>query len=539
MKISWITFASLRMENGEIASDMASARYRMLRPGRYLQDQGNAVEFHSVGLDVTWDSYPQGALNADVVIFSKSFNGANEDAASFAGTNGAKVIFDVSDNHFINPEFSAHYHAMAALADRVAVPTAEMGKVVLEHTGIIAAVVPDPVEGRRKPPSAMRTAGHRRFGLFPRPREAVRLLWFGHSSNMPALLAVIPSLMALTKEYPVALEIVTSRNPLLEGLLSKHATEASKNFRLAFSEWSPQAMENALERCDLVIIPGDPAGGRESVKSHNRLTETLWAGKYAVAHPLPAYQDFIDWAWISEDLMTGIKWALTHPDMVPSQVAQAQAFIKDNFSPAKIGARWLELISDASHGASQKKAPIGAGPVADSLRLNLGCGDKILPGYMNVDVAPGRAGKVPEIISDLRALPFDGDSADEILSVHVIEHFWRWEVQDVLREWVRVLKPGGRMILECPNLIAACQEIIRNPPSAKGEGMECQRSMWVLYGDPSWRDPLMVHRWGYTPESLAEIMRQAGFINVRQEPVQFKLREPRDMRVVGMKPYRS
>jgi hypothetical protein len=63
--------------------------------------------------------------------------------------------------------------------------------------------------------------------------------------------------------------------------------------------------------------------------------------------------------------------------------------------------------------------------------------------------------------------------------------------------------------------------------------------MWVLYGDPSWRDPLMVHRWGYTPESLAEIMRQAGLIDVRQEPAQFKLREPRDMRMVGMKPRRS
>lgn len=539
MKISWITFASLRMENGEIASDMASARYRMLLPGRYLQGQRHAVEFHSVGLDMTWDSYPRDSLDADVVIFSKSFNRANEDAASFAGANGAKVIFDVSDNHFINPELCAHYRAMAALADRVTVPTEAMGKAALKYTGIVAAVIPDPVEGRGRPPSAMRTAGRRHFGLFSSPREAVRLLWFGHPSNLPALLAVIPSLMVLTKEYPVALEIVTSRNPLLEGLLSKHGTEASNNFRLTFSEWSPQAMENALERCDLAIIPGDPAGGRESVKSHNRLTEALWAGKYVVAHPLPAYQDFIDWAWISEDLVTGIKWALTHPDMVSSQVAQAQAFIKDNLSAENIGARWLEVISETGHGTVRKEAPIVAGTVADSLRLNLGCGDKILPGYLNVDVAPSRAGKVPEIICDLHVLPFDGDSADEILSVHVIEHFWRWEVQDVLREWVRVLKPGGRMILECPNLIAACQEILRNPVSAKEEGMECQRSMWVLYGDPSWRDPLMVHRWGYTPESLAEIMRQSGLINVRQEPAQFKLREPRDMRIVGMKPHRS
>jgi hypothetical protein len=59
--------------------------------------------------------------------------------------------------------------------------------------------------------------------------------------------------------------------------------------------------------------------------------------------------------------------------------------------------------------------------------------------------------------------------------------------------------------------------------------------MWVFYGDPRWRDPLMVHRWGYTPRSLAQVMAQAGLVHIRQEPAQFKLREPRDMRLVGKK----
>jgi hypothetical protein len=60
--------------------------------------------------------------------------------------------------------------------------------------------------------------------------------------------------------------------------------------------------------------------------------------------------------------------------------------------------------------------------------------------------------------------------------------------------------------------------------------------MWVFYGEPRWQDPLMVHRWGYTPRSLAKVMAQAGLAQIRQEPAQFKLREPRDMRLVGVKP---
>ena len=171
------------------------------------------------------------------------------------------------------------------------------------------------------------------------------------------------------------------------------------------------------------------------------------------------------------------------------------------------------------------------------VKLNLGCGDKILSGYVNVDVAESRAGKRPDGLCDLHTLTrFEDDAADEILSVHVVEHFWRWEVVDVLREWVRVLKPGGLMILECPNLKSACETFLASPDFHAGPGPEGQTTMWVFYGDPSWRDPLMVHRWGYTPQSLAAVMAEAGLVNLRQEPAQFKLREPRDMRIVGEKP---
>ena len=172
-------------------------------------------------------------------------------------------------------------------------------------------------------------------------------------------------------------------------------------------------------------------------------------------------------------------------------------------------------------------------------KLNLGCGDKILPGYVNVDVAASRRGLKPDVLCDLHKLTsFEDNTVDEILSVHVVEHFWRWEVVDVLKEWVRVLKPGGVMILECPNLVSACQELLQNPDIATGPGQEGQRSMWVFYGDPGWKDPLMIHRWGYSPRSLGQIMFEAGLVNLRQEPAQFKLREPRDMRIVGEKPLR-
>jgi ubiquinone/menaquinone biosynthesis C-methylase UbiE len=170
------------------------------------------------------------------------------------------------------------------------------------------------------------------------------------------------------------------------------------------------------------------------------------------------------------------------------------------------------------------------------VKLNLGCGDKILDGYINVDVANERSGKQLNIICDVRNLnSFIDNYADEILAVHVVEHFWRWEVVQILKEWVRVLKPGGKMILECPNLKSACEEFLKDPDLNSGPGQEGQRTMWVFYGDPRWTDPLMVHRWGYTPLSLAKVMHEAGLQDLKQEAAHFKLREPRDMRITGIK----
>ena len=170
------------------------------------------------------------------------------------------------------------------------------------------------------------------------------------------------------------------------------------------------------------------------------------------------------------------------------------------------------------------------------IRLNLGSGDKPLKGYINVDIAPSRKGIAPDVVSDIRKLDFPDNYADEILAVHLIEHLYYWDVHDILKEWMRVLKPGGRVILECPNLLHAAKQILDDPEGRSGPGKEGQTTMWVFYGDPNWKDPLMCHRWGYTPASLQRVLKEVGFSKVSQQPAQFKRREPRDMRIVGVKP---
>ena len=172
-----------------------------------------------------------------------------------------------------------------------------------------------------------------------------------------------------------------------------------------------------------------------------------------------------------------------------------------------------------------------------AVKLNLGCGDKILEGYINIDTASERKEKKPDIIADIRDLKkIKTAIADEILAVHVIEHFYYWEVIPLLTSWKRILKPGGKIILECPNLLYACKMLLENPDKASLPDRNGQMSMWPLYGDPSWKDPLMCHKWAYTPKSLISVLTQSGYSNAGQEPAQYKLKEPRDMRITGIKP---
>lgn len=171
-------------------------------------------------------------------------------------------------------------------------------------------------------------------------------------------------------------------------------------------------------------------------------------------------------------------------------------------------------------------------------KINLGCGDKILPDYINVDTAPSRKGRQPDKLADitnkealLRAIGPES-SCDEIMAIHVIEHLWQWDAERVLKIWVQFLKPGGKLVLECPNLQYAAEQIAKTGKvgTSKEDG---QLTTWVLYGDPNWKDPLMCHRWGYTEASLVLLMRSAGLMEVSAKPAQFKKGPPRDIRAEG------
>ncbi|OGA24049.1 MAG: hypothetical protein A3I02_14860 [Betaproteobacteria bacterium RIFCSPLOWO2_02_FULL_67_26] len=548
MQITWVAFVRVERIGNRFDSSLASARYRMIIPAAALERLGHGVQLIQVNPDSSLDHLVE-TLRGEVAVMTKLLS-TNPDVfrpwselalgiVRAARQKGMSVVCDVCDDHFGDARFAAYYRELVTESDLVVASTPRMAEITRAHTPRPIQAISDPYEGARQaprvPPPPPKPAGLLRSVLRDMvsggKRPALRLLWFGHGGNLGSVVDMLPRLAPLAARYAVDLHIVTSADTGAEGLCESANKGLPRSFRLRFSPWSTGTTWRALDECDLVIIPARLGDTAKAVKSPNRLVESLWAGRFVCASPVPSYEEFGEFAWLGEDIASGIEWAVQHPREVMRKLQSGQDYISRHCSPEVIARQWEAAFLAARGGAGA--APQGAGAV----KLNLGCGDKLLPGYVNVDIAESRGDVKPDVLCDLRRLsPFPDGTVDEVLSVHVVEHFWRWEVVDVLREWARVLRPGGRMILECPNLHSACEAFLRDPDAASGPGPEGQRTMWVFYGDPRWRDPLMVHRWGYTPHSLGRLMSEAGLVNVRQEPAQFKLREPRDMRMVGEKP---
>lgn len=133
-----------------------------------------------------------------------------------------------------------------------------------------------------------------------------------------------------------------------------------------------------------------------------------------------------------------------------------------------------------------------------------------------------------DIKGDVRELSMSDESVEELMAIHVLEHIHRWEVPATLLEWRRVLKPGGMLILEQPELLRCCRNVLDNP--------DARRGIWGLFGDPRYENPLMVHKWCWSEAELRATLVDAGFRKVRLMEPQFHGRKrQRDIRAECVK----
>lgn len=115
---------------------------------------------------------------------------------------------------------------------------------------------------------------------------------------------------------------------------------------------------------------------------------------------------------------------------------------------------------------------------------------------------PDRGMHVPiDVRADMRQLPFADHSVDRIQSWHALEHVNEQGGRDTISEFARVLKHDGILDIRVPDM-----DYVRR-------ASRVEDVLRIIYGDQTvMPDPeLNAHRWGYTLDSLKELLWMSGF----------------------------
>lgn len=145
---------------------------------------------------------------------------------------------------------------------------------------------------------------------------------------------------------------------------------------------------------------------------------------------------------------------------------------------------------------------------ASAKRLNLGSSNRLLPGYVNADLLPEHK---PDVICSVDKLDFAQDGAyDLVRASHVLEHFTVADCKRVIEEWKRVIRPGGYLVVCCPDYIRLSWRAILCP-----QGFDSLSDRFM----PGWMNglyaldlpPALGHKSVFTERSLCHLLQNAGF----------------------------
>lgn len=113
---------------------------------------------------------------------------------------------------------------------------------------------------------------------------------------------------------------------------------------------------------------------------------------------------------------------------------------------------------------------------------------------------------VCDMFCDIRYLPFDVRTVSEILAVQVVEHFSFMEVEPLLRHWVAILQPGGKLHIDVPELIGTIDTC----------KTDIDWGLRLLYG--SQKNEYGYHKCAFTPVTLRKLFEKIGLIDITEMP---------------------
>lgn len=146
----------------------------------------------------------------------------------------------------------------------------------------------------------------------------------------------------------------------------------------------------------------------------------------------------------------------------------------------------------------------------EDIKLNVG-GWQAAEGWTILDVNPGAH---VDHVGDVRDLSFlASQSCSEVYASHVLEHLgYQQEIPDVMLEFHRILKPGGRLRISVPDLETLCELFLETGLKSRDK-FEIMRMMFGGQMDAYDR-----HLTGMSFQILGDFMHHAGFAQINRVP---------------------
>ncbi len=139
------------------------------------------------------------------------------------------------------------------------------------------------------------------------------------------------------------------------------------------------------------------------------------------------------------------------------------------------------------------------------MKLHLGCGPRYIPGFKHIDIVPHPHVDVVTTVENLFMI--QDDSVELIYACHILEHFNRNYRERVLKEWHRVLQPGGILRLAVPDFEVCARLYL------EGKATLPQIHGLILGGQTYLYN---FHYAIYDFEAMREVLETGGFVDVRR-----------------------
>ena len=147
------------------------------------------------------------------------------------------------------------------------------------------------------------------------------------------------------------------------------------------------------------------------------------------------------------------------------------------------------------------------------MKLNLGSGGKKLEGYTNIDIRPEFE---PDVVGDICDLSKFGDNTvDEVRLDATYEHIYPHKRLAALKEWYRVLRPGGKLVINwLPDFEALLRYYGGPGPCDEFPQFDIEMSRRLLYGAAP-KDEPSLHKDLFNARKVRAELSCAGFGNIR------------------------